>query len=147
MASARGLSSLSETERRGGGGREASREHRPINPSADLLPLPEKLSRSRRSGDTVEPGPLNLAGKADNNSHNPLVPGGARGSFHQPRPRQPWTSARQMPPFPAAGTSAPRMPPSQSLGAWAGPGGKNRGALAPGEGRGQPVNHSSPRLH
>ncbi|XP_010859327.1 PREDICTED: uncharacterized protein LOC105003684 [Bison bison bison] len=51
MVSARGLSSLSETERRGDGGREASGEHRPINPSADLLPFPEKFSRSRRSGD------------------------------------------------------------------------------------------------
>lgn len=86
MASARGLSSLSETERRGGGGREASGEHRPINPSVDLLPLPEKFSRSRRSDDTVEPDPLNLAGKADNHPHNPLVPGGARARFLPPAP-------------------------------------------------------------
>ena len=89
MVSARGLSSLSETERRGDGGREASGEHRPINPSADLLPFPEKFSRSRRSGDKLELDPLSLAGKADHHPHNPMVPGGAHGSFHQPRPRQP----------------------------------------------------------
>ncbi|KAM7247447.1 hypothetical protein CapIbe_001400 [Capra ibex] len=70
MASTRGLSSLSETERRGGSGREASGEHRPINPSSDLLPLPEKFSRSRRSGDSVELDPLSLAGKADYHLHN-----------------------------------------------------------------------------